>query len=100
MVDQFKVRMADPVRDVLFPAREEVINDRDLMSVDHQRVDEMRTDKAGATCDLPTTKQRVENSCVVGSGRMSEENVVSMGDSMMSLVDLQLSDSLRRPILH
>lgn len=41
VVDQFKVCVTDPVSQILLPASEEVINDRDLVAVYHQGIDEV-----------------------------------------------------------
>ena len=41
MVDEFKVRMSDPLIDVLFAASEEVVDDRDFVALKHEIVHQM-----------------------------------------------------------
>jgi hypothetical protein len=51
VANQFKVGVADPVRDARFGAGEEVVEDGDLVAEEHESVDEMRADKACAARD-------------------------------------------------
>ena len=51
VVEQFKVLMVDPVFYVSLSSREEVVRHNDLVTVEHQLVDQMRTDKTCAASD-------------------------------------------------
>lgn len=54
VADQLKVGMADPVTKTGLGAREEVVEDSDLMAEQHETIDQMRTDKAGPSGDEDT----------------------------------------------
>ena len=51
MSNQFKVGMADPVGDARLGTGEKVVEYGDLMTEDHEAVDQMRADEACTTCD-------------------------------------------------
>lgn len=57
MIDELKVFMADPVLDVPFPPREEVIHHSHLVAVHHQLVSKVGTDKTSSTSNLAQKKQ-------------------------------------------
>ena len=48
MSDHLKVGVTDPVTDGGLGAGEEIVDDRDFMTQEHQTVDEMRSDETGA----------------------------------------------------
>ena len=41
MIEQLKVLVSEPVFDVAFAAGEEVVSDRDLVTFDHQPIDQV-----------------------------------------------------------
>ena len=49
--DQLEIRMADPMGDTRLGTGKEVVEHRDLVAKEHETIDQMRTDKAGATGD-------------------------------------------------
>jgi len=49
MVYELKILMTKPVFDVALPASKEVVDHRDFMSLEHQFVDQMRTNKTSPT---------------------------------------------------
>ena len=52
MMQQLKILMTKPVFNIPFAASEEVIDDSDFMSLHHQLVDQVRSNKAGTTSYL------------------------------------------------
>ena len=52
MVKELKVFVADPVLDIAFSAREEVVHDCHLVSFHHQLIHQMRADKTRPSCHL------------------------------------------------
>lgn len=61
MIDELKVFMADPVLDVPFPPREEVIHHGHLVAVHHQLVSEVGTHKTSPASDLAQIKVNKQN---------------------------------------
>jgi hypothetical protein len=51
MPDQFKIGMTDPMADGCLGTGEEIIEDGDFVSEEHETVDEVRSDEASSACD-------------------------------------------------
>ena len=52
MVKKLKVLMADPVLNIAFSAREEVVHNSHLVSFHHQLIHQVRADKTCPSCHL------------------------------------------------
>lgn len=52
--DQFEIGMTDPMTDGRFGTGEEIIEDGDFVSEQHETVDEVRPDETGTACDEDT----------------------------------------------
>ena len=52
MINQLKVGVTKPVLHVPFASGEEVVNDGDLMPVNHQLIGQMGTNEPSTPCDL------------------------------------------------
>lgn len=66
VIDELKVFMANPVLDVPFPPREEVIHHSHLMAVHHQLVSEVGTHKTSPTSNLAQIKanKQKKHACI------------------------------------
>ncbi len=49
--NQLEIRVADPMGDARLGTSKEVVEYGDLVAKEHETIDQMRTDKAGATGD-------------------------------------------------
>ena len=58
VVQQFEVLVPKPVLNVTLTAREEVVGDRDLVTFEHELVNQVRADESSATCHLQTCHRR------------------------------------------
>lgn len=61
VIDELKVFMADPVLDVPFPPREEVIHHGHLMAVHHQLVSKVGTNETSPTSNLAQNQSQPKN---------------------------------------
>lgn len=52
MVDELKVRMTDPMEDILFTSREVVVYDRNLMPLHHEGIHQVGAYEAGPSRHL------------------------------------------------
>ena len=50
MVHVVEIGMTEPMFDIALGARERVIGDNHLVTLNHQLVDEVRADEAGSAC--------------------------------------------------
>lgn len=51
MADHLEIRVADPMTDGCFGSSEEIVEDSDFMTEEHQSVDEMGADETGTAGD-------------------------------------------------
>lgn len=51
MPDQLKSWITEMMHQIIFPSREEIINDNDAVSSGEQLIDQMASDESSATCD-------------------------------------------------
>jgi len=56
MIQKLKILVTDPVLDVALAASEEVVNDGDFMSLDHQLVNQMRANEPSSARHLHSTQ--------------------------------------------
>ena len=52
MVQKFKILMTEPMLNIPLAASKEVVSDSDFMSLQHQLVNQVRSNKAGTTSYL------------------------------------------------
>ena len=48
MTNQLKIRMINPMHDILLPSREEIVDYYHLVPLHHEAVDEVGADEAGS----------------------------------------------------
>lgn len=96
-----KQRVASPALDVLLAAGEEVVNDSDLVTLGHERVDEVRANKAGAARDEDALAIKLvaqldggkAGEAVVGAG-VGGGSIFQGANFLAQAAELQLSTEL------
>jgi len=60
VIEEFKILVSQPVLNVALAASEEVIDDSDFVSLEHQLVNEVRANKTSTTSDLRSQYKKVK----------------------------------------